>query len=360
MKMCQGFSENGHQVTLYARPGSYRADALTHYGVNNTFNIKFSNYPAIPGINHLAYAMAVTQKVARQSSPDVLYARHTYSLYTLRNLDSQLLYEVHAPPANPLQKFMEGQLFRHKKFQRLVVISEALRKEYLRLYPHLKPKHILVAHDAADPIETNLNQDIGGAWPGRPDAQQVGYTGHLYPGKGMEIIALLAARIPTMDFHVIGGTEADLLHWKRTVSHPNLHFHGFIPHGSLARYYRQLDVMVAPYQKRVAAAGNRGNIAKWMSPLKLFEYMSARKAIICSDMPVLREILQNRSTALLVNPDDLEAWEYALASIRDEAGLKEALASRAYGVFLDTHTWQKRAAAVLTNIPTPPNRPRMS
>lgn len=350
MKMCQGFSKNGHQVILYARPGRIHTDILAHYGVNNAFDIELSNYPSIPGINHLIYTMRVAQKVASKQSPDVLYARHIYSLYALRNIGSQLFYEAHSPPANPLQKLIESQLFLHKNFQRLVVISEALRKEYLRLYPHLDSEQILVAHDAADPIDTNSNRNLQFTWPGRPDAQQVGYIGHLYPGKGMEVIAELATRIPSMDFHVIGGTDADISHWQKINNAPNLHFFGFVPHGSLAPYYRQLDVMVAPYQRRVAAAGSRGDIAAWMSPLKLFEYMSARKAIVCSDLPVLREILRDNVTALFVAPDDLEAWETALNSIRDEAGLKEALASRAYSAFLDSHTWYKRAEAVLIGI----------
>ncbi|MCK4818320.1 glycosyltransferase family 4 protein, partial [bacterium] len=348
MKMCQAFCVNGHQTTLYARPGSIDADALAHYGVGSAFDIDISNYPSIPGINHLLYSREIARKVTKQLLPDVLYARHIYSLYTLRNIGSQLIYEAHSPPANPLQKFMEGQLFKHNFFKRLIVISDALGKKYLQIYPHLKSEQILVVHDAADPIEDNPKTNLSDIWPGRPDVLQVGYTGHLYPGKGMEIIALLAARIPDMDFHVIGGTDADLSRWKNANPTPNLHFHGFIPHGSLAPYYQLFDVMVAPYQKRVAAAGNKGNIAAWMSPLKLFEYMSAHKAIICSDLPVLREILQNRVTALLVEPDNLEAWEQALISIRDENELKELLASKAYEIFINTHTWRKRAAAVLT------------
>lgn len=350
MKMCQAFCVNGHQTTLYARPGSFDADALAHYGVNNTFTIDISSYPSIPVINHFLYSRAVARKVAQQLLPDILYARHIYSLYTLKNIGSQLIYEAHSPPANPLQKFMEGQLFKHKSFKRLIVISGALGEKYLQLYPHLKSEQILVVHDAADLIETNLETNLSDTWPGRPDVLQVGYTGHLYPGKGMEIIAQLATRIPDMDFHVIGGSDADLLRWKNTSPTPNLHFHGFVPHGSLAPYYQLFDVMIAPYQKRVAAAGNKGNIASWMSPLKLFEYMSACKAIVCSDLPVLREILQNRVTALLVEPDNLEAWEEALASIRDEDRLKETLSSNAHDVFINTHTWQKRAETVLTGI----------
>lgn len=87
-----------------------------------------------------------------------------------------------------------------------------------------------------------------------------------------------------------------------------------------------------------------------MSPLKLFEYMSAKKAIVCSDLPVLREILQDGSTALLVSPLDLNAWKAALLRIRDEPGLRQAIATEAHRKFLQSHTWSKRAETVLEGI----------
>ena len=39
--------------------------------------------------------------------------------------------------------------------------------------------------------------------------------------------------------------------------------------------------------------------SKWMSPLKLFEYMQAKKPIITSDLPAINEILTNDEDAIL-------------------------------------------------------------
>ena len=60
------------------------------------------------------------------------------------------------------------------------------------------------------------------------------------------------------------------------------------------KFRLKMDILLAPYQDRVTVAQS-DNITteRWMSPLKLFEYMAAGKAIICSDIPVLREILEN-------------------------------------------------------------------
>ena len=41
------------------------------------------------------------------------------------------------------------------------------------------------------------------------------------------------------------------------------------------------------------------NISGYTSPLKLFEYMSHKKAIIASDLPVLKEVLNNKNSVLV-------------------------------------------------------------
>ena len=42
------------------------------------------------------------------------------------------------------------------------------------------------------------------------------------------------------------------------------------------------------------------------SPLKLFEYMAAGRAIVASDLPAIREVLRDGENALLVTPGDAE------------------------------------------------------
>ena len=41
--------------------------------------------------------------------------------------------------------------------------------------------------------------------------------------------------------------------------------------------------------------------------MKMFEYMAAGRAILSSDLPVLREVL-NEENAILLPPDEPAAW----------------------------------------------------
>jgi len=67
----------------------------------------------------------------------------------------------------------------------------------------------------------------------------------------------------------------------------------------------------------------------YASPLKLFEYMGAGKAIVAVDQPNLREVLAHGDNALLVPRDDPAALARALARLVEDAPLRETLGRRA-------------------------------
>ena len=48
------------------------------------------------------------------------------------------------------------------------------------------------------------------------------------------------------------------------------------------------------------------NISDFTSPLKLFEYMSHKKPIIASDLPVIREVLDEKNSILVNNSLDYQ------------------------------------------------------
>ena len=152
---------------------------------------------------------------------------------------------------------------------------------------------------------------------------------------------------PFADFHVVGGLERDIERWKAELDgQPNISFHGFVPHARTAAYIAAFDVVLLPNQQRITWHKAGGDIGQWTSPLKMFEYMSAGKPIVSSDLPVLREVLQDGRNALLCAPDDIPAWQAALERLNDQA-LRAALGQRALADFTAQYSWQRRAEAIL-------------
>ena len=345
MKMCQAFAKNGCNVTLYARKTTERVGNIyEHYGVENCFDIKQLGWPSIRGLGGWLYGKKVKKQIKNDEIPDVFYGRDIYSLLEVTSINKSLIYyEAHKPPSNKVQTFMESQLFSKPNFKRLIVISNALRKKYLSLFPKLRNDQVIVAHDGAD-IPKSL--DISEEDKLSVTNIKVGYIGHLYPGKGMEVIVQLATRLPTIEFHVVGGKKEDIEYWKEQIDKPNIIFHGFIPHGSLYKYYAQFNVVLAPYQTKVSSSGGKDDISKWMSPLKIFEYMANGKAIIASDLPVLREVL-HEGNSLLCPPEDVDVWEKSLVMLVNNKQMLRELGDNARVDFVKYYTWSQRGMNVL-------------
>src|SRR4029079_16682579 len=97
----------------------------------------------------------------------------------------------------------------------------------------------------------------------------------------------------------------------------------------------------------VAVAGGAGDTSTFMSPLKLFEYMSWGKPIVCSDLRVLREIIENYRNGILLPADDVGAWVATLRGLIENPTERARLGANARADFLARHTWRQRARRVL-------------
>ena len=88
------------------------------------------------------------------------------------------------------------------------------------------------------------------------------------------------------------------------------------------------------------------------SPLKLFEYMAAGRAIVASDLPAWSDVVAHGETALLLPPDDVAAWSEAIDRLLSDSDLRERLGEIARNQALEQHTWDVRAARILAHIRT--------
>jgi glycosyltransferase involved in cell wall biosynthesis len=92
------------------------------------------------------------------------------------------------------------------------------------------------------------------------------------------------------------------------------------------------------------------HFAYYASPIKLFEYMASRRAIVASDLPAFAEVVQDGESALLVPPSDVDALAAAIKRLRDNPALRARLADCAYERVMAHYTWAARAEAILEHI----------
>ena len=72
-----------------------------------------------------------------------------------------------------------------------------------------------------------------------------------------------------------------------------------------------------PYEEKIVSAGNVGNIAKFTSPLKLFDYLACGKIIMSSQIKVLEETLKEKKNVIFVrNFRNIYSWKNEIKKIK--------------------------------------------
>jgi len=341
MNMCEAFENLGIKITLFGFKGEERGNIFDYYNVNKEFDIYTIKKRPIRFLGDLIASFKIKKIILNKFYNSVIYARNFYPLYLLKNKYKYIV-ESHILPENIIHKRIQKVLFKNKNFIKLVVISNILKEDYLKTFPMLKPEDIIVAHDAAKIAKIKskkLTKKSG-------NQKVIGYVGSLFPGKGMEIISKLTYELPKLKFIIVGGNEEEVNYWNKKCNPKNTQLIGYVKQKDLIDYYNEFDIVLLPNQKDILVNNKRSNIGKWTSPLKLFEYMAYQKPIIASDLPVLREVL-NENNSILCDPENVEEWVRAIKLLIKDEKLSKKIAENAYKDLINKYTWDKRAEKIL-------------
>lgn len=348
IKMCQAFSDHGHEVSLLGHSSSKsKTKIFDYYDVDDRFELVLCRDPKVRRLRGLTRVLHVSSSLRRGGLPDLFYARDEWSLAYIAGRSIPFIFEAHGLPSSKLRHLLIERLMLSPNMARVVFISQALSAEFIKIFPNLDTAKILVAPDSANVPKKTPRPVL--LWPGRENSLQVGYVGSLYHGRGIDLIQKMAALLPEVDFHLVGGKEKLINQYKINTDLPNVKYHGHVPHKSVPSYFTRFDILLAPYQPDVTLASG-AKTGSWMSPLKAFEYMTTGKPIVVSDLPVLREIFENNSTALMVRHDDVNAWVSAVQTLGDDGELRMRLGTNALEK-VKINSWTKRAELVLEGLP---------
>ena len=236
--------------------------------------------------------------------PRVVYESHGIAPIVAREMPVLLGKPDLAPSPAKLARLNRREERVWRRAAAYVTITRALAQELESTYG---PRdHVHVVPDGAPAVS--------GAMPPPPSGSEaaiVGYAGHLYPWKGADVLIEALALAPGLGGLMIGGHpgEPDLERLKRLAAARGIadrvEFTGLVAPRDVMGHLMRASVLVIPNTASTISE-------RYTSPLKLFEYLSAGRAIVASDLPALREVLTDQHTAVLVAPGDAAALATAL------------------------------------------------
>ncbi len=113
--------------------------------------------------------------------------------------------------------------------------------------------------------------------------------------------------------------------WKHQLSKEELY--AWIQHAKLS---------IAPLK------ANSRNIEQGCSPLKIFESMACGTTVVASDIPVVKEIVQNNISAKLIRPDRPAELSRAIRLLIDYPEENQSLSKNAFKIIEQEYTWKKK------------------
>ena len=348
MKACSALVQLGHQLTLIV-PGnrpSQIENLKSHYGLQIDFPIEW-----LASSSRRMFTWQSVQR-ARALKPDLLYTWFPQSAVFGLLYKIPTVFEIHIQPTGTLGPAWHRAFAKLNGRKRLASITQALvhvldRDYHMRLKSDdvvIAPNGVELERFAALPSTPELaRQQLN-----FPPAPTVMCTGHLYAGRGADLFLALAKSIPQAHFVWVGGRPDDIATWKAKAASQNisnLTFTGFIPNQDLPLYQSAADILLMPYSRSIMGSSGTADSASVASPMKMFEYMAAGRAIVTADLPVIREVL-NEQNAVFCKPDDVDDWKLAIEKLLADESRRTELGKQAKED-VQKYTWLARADKIM-------------
>jgi glycosyltransferase involved in cell wall biosynthesis len=350
-ELIAAFRQLGHEVEVVG-PGFYEAAGFG--GESRAVALLRRLLPGAAGeLAELAYNLAAwrrLRRVCRAVRPELIYER--YNLYYLagawvaRQAGVPYFLEVNAPLAEERSHYGGLQLralaraverYVWRSADCVLAVTEVLRQRILAA--GVQPERAVVVPNGVV-LDRFPPKPLSADAAGRPLV--LGFVGFVRDWHGLDAVIRAMAALgapPDVVFTVVGEgparPELEALAGALGIAE-RVRFTGIVPNERVPEVVATFDVALQP------------RVVDYASPLKIFDYMAAGRAIVAPDQPNIREILDHGRTALLFDPDRPGAMWEAIARLLADLTLRQQLGTAARAELeRRDFTWHGNAARIV-------------
>jgi glycosyltransferase involved in cell wall biosynthesis len=99
------------------------------------------------------------------------------------------------------------------------------------------------------------------------------------------------------------------------VTNNNVKFKGYVEYSKIKKILKKYHIALMPYEKKISARSSNLEIARYISPLKMFDYFSAGNIIFASKIKAFDHILKNNVNSFLLNNANMNDWKISINKV---------------------------------------------
>ncbi len=168
------------------------------------------------------------------------------------------------------------------------------------------------------------------------------YVGSFHHGKGLELIKDISKKLKNINFHLYG----DRSFLKNFEPQKNIKFYGFFKYKNIPKILSKYQIALMPYGDFISGRLRKINLANFISPLKMFDYLASSNIILASDLKVYKHILKHKKNSILINNSRVDLWSIWIKKIFNSLKKYNYIKKNALKT-AHKYSWRNRAIKII-------------
>lgn len=356
MKTCEEFVRQGMRMELWVprryNPALGSKDPFLYHGIARNFVIRrlfVLDWMRFPFGNLSFYLLLISFNLSlflyilwRSERKSVFYFHDIRDSVLPLFLISNVFFEIHDFYKSKINWINRWCFSRARGF----VVTNKIKMDALEREFGIFPDKLLHKPNAVDiPLfDIDISRDAARKKQGLPkDKKIILYTGHFFGWKGVDTLLMANQYLfENETIYFVGGTDEDIKVFNEKVKNTkikNVIIVGRREHEEIPFWFKAADVLVLPNTAQ-------DPVSKYeTSPVKLFEYMASQRPIVASDLPSIRNVV-NENMVLFFEPDNPESLANAIHKVFNQPeDSQKRVKQAAYEV--QKFSWEKRIGAII-------------